>query len=66
LQVAFFDGKSQLLALLSAALLKRRGGAKGGVEGDVVELIAGRARFDITPMRSLRFCERTPAGLFAS
>ena len=47
LQVALLDGEGETLAFFGALFLERRGGAEGGVEGDVVEFVARGARLDI-------------------
>ena len=53
LQVASFNGKSQAFALLNSAFLVRRGRTKGGIEGDVISLVTGWPRADITSVFAL-------------
>ena len=43
----------------------RRGGAEGGIEGDVVELVPGGARLDVAAVLALGLGQRTAAGMLA-
>jgi hypothetical protein len=50
------DGKGYLLALFAARFLVRGGGAKRGIEGDVAEVFARRARLNVTAALTLCVC----------
>ena len=67
LQVARLDGKRDLRlgALLCPLNLHGRGGAKGGVEGEVARLAVRGAGLDIAPALALGARARTAAALFA-
>jgi hypothetical protein len=47
------DGEGHLLALFGTPALEGRGGANGGVKGDIVGLAIGRTRLDVTPALAL-------------
>jgi hypothetical protein len=59
------NGKRHALALLAAALLEGGRGAEGGVEGDVIGLVAGRARLDIATVLALGLRQGPAPGVLA-
>jgi hypothetical protein len=65
LQIAAFNGKSQAFAFILAALLIGCRRADGGIEGDVIGLIARGTRTDITSVLALGTRQRSPTGMAA-
>jgi hypothetical protein len=59
------DGKGNLLALLCAFQLMRRGGPKRSVKSNVGRVFAGRARLDVAAALALGVRARAPAAAVA-
>jgi hypothetical protein len=65
LQVTTFDCKCQTLAFVNAALLIGCSGTDGGIEGDIIGFVTGRARANVPPVLALGTGEGSPPGVAA-